>query len=269
MNEVVVPVEVKQTIETRVAWAKTLVIRTPAERDSAIAIVKEVKGLIRAVESSFDATVKAAHATWKAAVAHRDSFLTGPAEVERLAKAAIVKYDREEEEKRLNEQRRLQAIEDEKRRKEQERLDALARAQREKEEAARRAEEEARQRAAQAENEEARKRALADAEKAKKAADAAAAKALQREEASAYLPPAAAVTVQPVAAKTEGESKAVVWKARVLDAQAFIQAAVAAGRFEFILVDEKALNDFARRTKGQVKLTGVEFFNETRMSVRI
>jgi hypothetical protein len=269
MSEVLIPAEIRQTVETRVAWARDLRIRNPQERDTAIAIVKEVKGLIKAVEASFDTSVKTAHAAWKAAVAHRDSFLVGPAEVERLAKAAIVRYDREEEEKRQAEQRRLQAIEDEKRRKEQDRLDALARVQREKEEAARKVEEEARRRAQEATSEAERVKAQAEAEKARKAADAAAAKAAEREESAAALPPPVAVTVQPVAPKAKGESSSEVWKAQVTDPQAFIKAAVAAGRFEFVLIDERALNDFARRTKGKVALTSVEFYTETRMSVRV
>jgi len=263
---VVVPSEVQSTIETRVTWARQLVIRTAAEREQAITIVREVKGLITSIKDRFEDMVSAAHRAHKEAVKARDSFLEGPAVVERLAKAAILKYDDEQEKIRQAEQRRLQAIEDERRRKEQDRLEALARAQREKEAAALRAEEEARQRAAQAANEEARKQALAEAEKARKQAEAAKAKAAERSEAAAAVPEAA-VVVQPVAPKAEGESKAVIHKGRVTDPIAFMKAAVTAGRFEFLTINQQAVNDFAKRTKGGVPLTAVEFYTEKQLRV--
>lgn len=263
---VVVPHEVQNTIETRVTWARALVIRTAAEREQAIMIVREVKGLIAKIKADCEESVSTTHKAWKAAVAFQKRFLEGPETVELMAKAAVRKWDDEQEEIRQAEQRRLQAIEDEKRRKEQDRLEALARAQREKEEAARRVEEQARQRAAQAANEDARKQALAEAEKARKQAEAAAAKAAERSEAAAAVPEAA-VVVQPVAPKSKGESTAVIHKGRVTDPIAFMKAAVAAGRFEFLTINEKALNDFAKRTKGGIPLTGVEFYTEKQLRV--
>jgi hypothetical protein len=226
MSEVEVTPEVKREIETRVTWARALVIRTPQERAQALDVIKEVKGLAKAVEASFDAPVKAAHAAWKAAVAHRDSFLAGPTEVERLAKAAIIAFDREEEIKRVKEQARLQAIADEQARKERERLEKQA----EKVKSPERAE------------------AL-------------------REQAASVAP--VAIMVPRTAPKGEGESTTTTWKARVVDAHAFIKAAAEAGRFEFVKVDESGLNDFARRTQGKVRLSGVEFYSETRMNVRV
>jgi hypothetical protein len=267
-TQVVIPSEVKATIETRVAWAQALVIRSQAERDGAIAIVKEVKGLITEVKARFEDNVASAFKAHREAVKVMDSFLTGPLEVERLAKAAIVRYDAEQEEIRRKEQARLQAIADEAARKERVKAEEAARAQREKEEAARKVQEEALRRAQEATNEADRIKAQAEAEKARKAAETAAAKAEAKDEqAAAVVAPVVSVASQAVKAK--GESKATICKARVIDAQAFITAAVAAGRFEFIKVDESALNDFARRTAGKVKLTGVEFYEETQMRVRV
>jgi hypothetical protein len=261
-----VPPEVRETIETRVAWARAVVIGTAAEREAAVAAVREVKALSKEINTRFDESVKRAHSAWKSAVALRDSFLEGPATVERLVKAAITRFDDEQERIRLAEQRRLQAIEDERRRKEQAALEAAARVQREKEEAARRLEEDARKRAQEAANEADLARALAEAEKARKAALAAAAKAEEKASAAMDVPPPVAVSVAGPA-KQAGESTAVIHKARVVDAIAFIKAAVANGRFEFVDVNEKALGQFATRTKGAVPLTGVEFYQEKQLRV--
>lgn len=264
---VIVPAEVKATIETRITWARALVIRSPAERDEVMSVVREVKGLIREIDAKFEKSCDTAHKAWKEAVALRDSFRLGPAEIERLGKSAVVKWDQDQEAKRIAEQRRRRAIADEQARKEREKIEAAARAQREKEEAARRAEEEARRKAAEATNEQERKRLEAEAEKRRREATAAAAKAEAKEEtASAVQAPV--VTVAPTVQKAAGESKSVRWKARVVDSEAFIRAAVAAGRFEFITIDEVSLNAFARKTAGKVKLTGIEFYPDTTMSVR-
>lgn len=264
---VAIPEKTRVEIESRVAWANALVIRSAPEREQAMAVVREVKGLAAAIKDRFEAMVTAAHKAHKEAVKARDSFLAGPAAVESLAKAAVLKYDAEQERIRQAEQRRLQAIEDERVRKIREKEEAAERVQREKEAAARRAEEEARQRAARAANEEERKKALAEAEKASRQAQAAAAKAEEKAEAAAAVPEAA-VVVQAVAPKTEGESTATIHKGRVTDSIAFMKAAVAAGRFEFLLVNEKAVNDFAKRTKGAVPLTAVEFYTEKQLRSR-
>lgn len=125
-NAVVVPEKVSGEIDRRVAWARALRVTSQVERDAAWGVLREVKALAESIKGSFESSVKAAHAAWKAAVAHRDSFLAGPAEVERLVKAAIVRYDTEAEAARMAEQRRLQAEADERARKERERLEAAA-----------------------------------------------------------------------------------------------------------------------------------------------
>jgi dTMP kinase len=261
-----VPPEVRETIETRVAWARALVIRTAEEREQAVGIVREVKGLIAKIKADCEDSVSTTHKAWKAALAFQKKFLEGPETIEAMCKSAVRKWDDEQEELRRKEQARLQAIEDERRRKEQAALEAAARVQREKEEAARRAEEEARKRAQEAANEVDRARALAKAEIARKAAEAAAAKAEEKASAAMDLPPPVAVSVAGPA-KQAGESTAVIHKARVVDAIAFIRAAVGHERFEFVDVNEKALNDFAKRTKGAVPLTGVEFYTEKQLRV--
>lgn len=122
MNEVMVPDEVKTAVESRVQWARSLVVRSQGEREQAGAVIREVKGLIAAIDARFDDAVKAAHGAWKSAVAVRDSFRKGPEEVERLCKAACVTFDLMEESRRRAEQMRLQAIADEQARKEKEAL---------------------------------------------------------------------------------------------------------------------------------------------------
>lgn len=222
---VAIPETVKTAIEERLAWARGVTIRTGEERTSAVNAVKEVKALIKEIDERFDDSVKAAHAAWKGAVALRDSFRKGPEEVERLVKAAIVRYDTEQERIRMEEQRRLQAEADERARKERERLEREA---------------------ARLKTPELREARL--------------------EAAAAVVAP---VVTMPTAPRVDGESKSVTWKARLVDRCAFIRAAAAAGRFEFLVVDERALNDFARRTRGEVALTGVEFVKEQSLRVSI
>jgi hypothetical protein len=273
MNEgtetaVIVPQEVKADIATRQAWARSLVIHAPEQRTEAMEVVRAVKQRTKTVLESFDASVKAAFAAHRAIVAQRDTFLTPLKEIEAAVKAAVGKYDAEQERIRQEEERRLNAIAQEKARKEQERIDALARAQREKEEAARKAEQESRQRAQEATNAEARKIAEAEAEKARKAAAAAAAKAQEREEQAANLPPPPVITIARVAEKAKGESSVTVWKATVENREEFIKAAVAAGRWEFVEINDSALQNFARRTQGTVKVTAVKFYSETQTRMR-
>ena len=113
-------------LATRQAWAASLVIRSNAERVEALEILRAVKARVETVKASFEANVKTAHAAWKAAVAHRDSFLTPLAQIEAGIRQAASKYDTEQERIRLAEQYRLQAIANEQARKERERLEREA-----------------------------------------------------------------------------------------------------------------------------------------------
>ena len=220
---VAVPPEVRETIETRAAWARALVIRSADEREQAMGIVREVKGLIAKIKADCEESVSTTHKAWKAALAFQKKFLEGPETIEAMCKAAVLKWDGEQERAIKAAADALQAIENERTRKQQEALE----------------------------------------KKAEKVKSPERAEAL-REQAAALVPNAVSVAGP---AKQAGESTAVIHRARVLDPIAFIKAAVNAGRFEFVTVDERALNDFAKRTKGAVPLTGVEFYQEKQLRV--
>lgn len=59
--------------------------------------------------------------------------------------------------------------------------------------------------------------------------------------------------------QVKGVTMKTVWKARVLDPSAVPR--------EFLMVNEKALDAFAKSTKGNVPVSGVEFYSEQSMAV--
>jgi Asp-tRNA(Asn)/Glu-tRNA(Gln) amidotransferase A subunit family amidase len=79
-----------------------------------------------------------------------------------------------------------------------------------------------------------------------------------RQQAEAIIAPV--VNVAPVAQKTKGVSTRKIWKARVIDAAAVPR--------EWLIVDDKALNGFAKATKGSKKIDGVEFYQEETLNMR-
>lgn len=259
-TSVIIPQEVKADIATRQAWARSLVIHAPEQRTEAMEVVRAVKRRTKTVLDSFEASVKAAFAAHRAIVAQRDTFLAPLKEIETAVKAAVGKYDAEQEAIRAEAERKANAEAQERARKEQERIDAMARAQREKEEAQRKIEAEARQRAQEAANAEARALALAEAEKARKAAEAAAAKAAEREEQAASLPPAPVITIAPVAAKVAGETSVKVWKFRIVNAAIVPR--------EYLAIDESKIGAVVRATKGTLTIPGVEIYSETQSRMR-
>jgi hypothetical protein len=96
------------------------------DRKQALEVLRAVKARVATIKASFEENVKTAHAAWKAAVAHRDSFLDPLAKIEAGIRAAAMRYDTEQERIRQAEQARLQAIADEQARKERERLEREA-----------------------------------------------------------------------------------------------------------------------------------------------
>ena len=83
----------------------------------------------------------------------------------------------------------------------------------------------------------------------------------KKEEAQEQAAEVAAPLVQVAAPeKQKGESTSKKWKARITDEQAVPR--------EWLIINEKALNAFARSTKGKVPVAGVEFYSESVLSVR-
>jgi len=220
MNDevVTVPEEVKTGIEKAVEWSTALVVEDQQTRDNAMGVLKRCKTRFKAVMDSFDAQVKAAKAAHTLALEHRKKFTDPLDQIERTIKAAVVKFDSEQERIRMTEQRRLQAEADERARKERESLE---------------------KRAAKLKTEE-RKDAL-------------------REQAESIVAPV--IEVAKVAEKVQGESVSKIWKARIVNPKDVPR--------EWLIVDEKSLNAFARATKGTKDVEGVEFYAETSLRVRV
>jgi hypothetical protein len=68
------------------------------------------------------------------------------------------------------------------------------------------------------------------------------------------------VQVAAAAPKVEGVSVRKIWKARVVD--------VAKVPREFMVVNDRALDSYAKATKGAVQVAGVEFYQDESMAVR-
>lgn len=201
------------------SWAQGLVVKTEGEYVHAVETLKLAKGYRQKVVDFFAPMKKRAYDAWKGVCATEAQFTTRLDGIEKTAKAALIAYQRREEEKRLAEQRRLQAEADERARKEAERLAARA-------------------------------------EKAEQSGKAEKAEALREEAAGISAP---VIQVASATPKIEGASVRKIWKARVIDSNRVPR--------EFLVVNEKALDAFAKATKGAVPVAGVEFYEEANMAV--
>jgi hypothetical protein len=237
-NEQVVNVtpELSGTVSKAEAWAAGLTIGTPEEYGAALDVVKRFKAVRANVVAFFADSKSKAHAAWKAVVASESAFTDKIDAAEKVAKAKLVAYQQAEEAKRMAEQRRLQAIADEAARKEREKIEAQARAAREKEEAA-------------------------------LAAEAAAIKAEAKAESAEAVQAAPAVIVESRIASA-GQSTRKAWKARLVSLEALTGIPAGDIRLTFLSFDEGAANKFAGATKGMVKVAGVEWVEESVMSIR-
>ena len=259
--------DVQAEVAPVVQRAGQIVVTNPDQYTDAAGFLKAVKAAQKTVTGFFGPMKAKAHEAWKTITAKEGETLQPLKAAEDAVKAKMLTYDREQERIRQAEQRRLQAIEDEKNRKERERAAALAKAQRDKEEAARRAEEEARQRAATAKSAEARAAAEKEAEKARKAAEAAAIKAEAREDAAQAVGPAAVIEVASARPVVKGQSIRKTFKARIVDPKAAVMAVMGWPDWQaYVRIQESEFNRFAQRTKGGVKLDGVEFVEDSTLA---
>ena len=236
-----------------VARAQALVIVTPDDYLSAANGLKDIKGAIKRVDAFFDPMVRANLEATRRTNEAKATVRTPLVEAEKLYKDKQTAWTREQEAKRRAEQDRLNAIEQERARKKREQEESAARLQREKEAAALAEQQRQERLAAQAKTEAARAAAAAAAEEARRVAAAAAAKAEAREEAAASVV-AAVVEVASVQPVVKGQSMRTTWKAVVTD--------VALVPREWMIVNDTALQAFARATKGAVPVAGVVFKSE-------
>ena len=114
--------EMQAGLQHMVVWSGELVITENADRIQAIEGLKRVKVRAKAIKKWFAPSRNASHKAWKSIVAQEKDVTAVLDEIERKAKAAIIKYDNAEEKKRHDEQVRLQAIADKQARIDRERL---------------------------------------------------------------------------------------------------------------------------------------------------
>lgn len=257
--------ELKGRIECFTNWARSLVIRSVDDRERAINELKGWKGYRSRIVAFFNEGVDgkpgmkpSAYATWKVICDAESAALKVGDQAEKVGKEAILAFDREQEDKRLAEQRRLQAIVDEQARREREKLEQQAARQRQIEEDAR-AKAEAARKAAEEASAADRTRLLREAEAAERKAAAAAVKVEAKEEQAAEIV-APVVQVASAVPKVKGSSTSVTWKARVINE--FLVPR------EYLMVNQKALDDFAKDTSGSIPVLGVEFYPQDSLSIR-
>jgi len=267
MESEIATVEVlKREVAPVVQRATDIVIVTPDDYEQAANGLKEIKGALKKVDAFFDPTIESAHKTWKGNLAQKAAVADPLKQSEAIYKNKQITWNKETERVRQVEEDRLNAIEQERARKEREKSEAAARVQREKEAQAQQEADEARRKAAESKNAADRIRLQREAEVRQKEATAAAAKAAAKEEAAASVQ-TNTVTVASIAPEIKGQSMRKTWKARVVDPKA---AATALMQFPdwsaYIKFDQGQLDKFAGRTKGAVKIPGVEMYEDSTMS---
>jgi len=235
-----------------------VVVTTVAERINALDLCKQIKTRRSGVVEFFRDTKDKAHKTWKAIVAQEKGFTDRLDSAECKIKTAVMSFDRDQEAIRQTEQRRLQGIADETARKEREKQEQAAARQRAIEEEARQKAEAARKAAEQA-NAAERAQLLRKAEAAERKANAAAIKVEAKQEQAAMVA-APVIQVAQAAPKVDGASTRKTWKARVVDETNVPR--------EFLMVNEKALDAYAKATKGKFAVGGVEFYEQESMAIR-
>lgn len=257
--------ELKAELAPVVRRAQEIVIVTPHDYELAARGTKDIKAAIKRVDAFFAPMVQANLAATRATNGKKAEVRGPLVQAEVIYKDKQTVWTKEQERVRLAEEARLNAIEQERTRKEREKAEAEVRHQQQIEEDARRKAEDARRAAAEAQGKE-RARLEAEANKADRVANAALAKAEAKTEAAANVQ-ANTVTVASVAPKIKGQSFRDTWKARIVDPRA---AATALLQFPdwsaYIKIDQGQLDKFAARTRGSVKMNGVEFFEDTIMS---
>ena len=118
--------ETRTEVELYRAKASAVQVRTPEEMTAAEAILTELRRRKKVWLDAVEATVKGAHAAWKAAVAHRDSIAKPIDEAERIVKDRIAGYVSEQRRLAEAERARLQAEADAKAEAERKRAMAAA-----------------------------------------------------------------------------------------------------------------------------------------------
>jgi hypothetical protein len=258
--------KVQQSVATLIR-ACPAVITTPEDREAG----SVARRAIREREAEIEKERKALVGPLNDTVKRINDLFRGPLEALRTAddhqKALALAYDAERERIRLDEQRRLQAIADETARKERQKIEQEAERQRQIQREKEAIAAEARRKAEEAEGAE-RKRLLAEAEAADRKAAAAAAKVEVKEEQTAAIVAPVVTLAEPE--KPKGESTRKLWRARLTDKMALIQAAAQGNEIAAtcLAFDQTAANKLATATKGAVLCPGIEWYAETSLAMR-
>jgi len=113
---------VEQEINPVLLQAGALSVTNAEQYQGAADFLKQLKDAQKKVTDFFSPIKKKAHDAWKSITAKESEVLTPLKDAENTVKGKMLTYQRQEEEKRQAEQRRLQAEADERARKDRERL---------------------------------------------------------------------------------------------------------------------------------------------------
>jgi len=259
--------ELQAEVTPVVRRAREMVIVTPADYTVAAENLKDNKRLQAKADEMFVAPWRKAKADAEANRKKWDDMLMKPLiQAEEILKHKQLAWTKEQERIRLAEEARLNAIEAERSRKEREKAEAAARLQREKEQAAQREADEARRKAAESKNAAERERLQREAESRQKAANEAAAKAQAKEDAAASVQ-TNTITVASIAPEVKGQIIRKTWKAEIVDPKAAVTALMQFPDWSaYIEINQGQLDKFAARTKGAVKLPGIEMYEDATLA---
>ena len=230
--------------------ALSLLVRTPREYEQVSEFVSQVKAKQKEIDG-YRTYLKEPYLEGGRRV---DEFFKPPLnflkEAEAAAKTKLLGYQEEQRRIAAEEQKKLE----EKARKEREALEAKARQERERADAEaaeiKRKADEARQSGDLAQAVTLQHQATKLVEKSEAKAETLLSKA------SSVVAPKVEAYIPPVV----GQSSRTIWKARVVDAALVPR--------EYLVVNEKMLDQVAGATKGKLTVPGVEFFSEQIMSAR-
>jgi len=114
--------QLRQEVSPVVTKAYSIVVQNAQQYSGAAEFLKMVKDAQKKVKEYFEPMKTNAYQAWKEICAKENQMLEPLGKAEAEVKTKMLTFQREEEERRIAEQRRLQAIADEKARKERERL---------------------------------------------------------------------------------------------------------------------------------------------------
>lgn len=223
--------QAKQEISLVESMAKDLIVKTPEQSQEAQGVLKKIKIKKAEFHEKFDPPVRSAHKAWKSAKELYNFFLQPFDRAERTIKQKVLAFENERERAARQKAREEQAKAESAERKKREALERKAKA-------------------AEAKGQMEKAEALRDS---------------SEKEYSAPVAPVCAP--DPIVAK--GPSFREVWKGQVLDVEALMKAILdKRAPQNLLIVDQSALNSFAKGVKDTLPVPGVKFYSEKIMFTR-